>query len=54
MRELRWQWQMYWPNWWKLWPAWGSHPDDFGPVIHYFGFGPLQLRWFYVQRHPRV
>lgn len=40
------QWQMYWPSWWKCWPSYNSLSDPFGPTIHTFCFGAFQCRWY--------
>lgn len=40
-------WQLYWPNWWKLWPHYNRTPDRDYPVNHnLFCIGPLQIRWY--------
>lgn len=44
-------WQLYWPNWWKLWPHY--HSDDGRDdllICKVFCFGPLQFRWYSVRR----
>lgn len=40
--------QLYWPNWWKLWPNYSVNKDDYNGRLFYhhtFCFGPLQFRW---------
>lgn len=40
-------WQMYWSNWWKIWPWWNVSPaDEYGPSELFFGIGPFQFRMY--------
>lgn len=43
-------WQMYWPNWWKLWPYFNKTEEFESPNIIYYSnvfcFGPFQARWY--------
>lgn len=47
-------WQLYWKNWWKLWPYYRAEWDmstnegfnDYEMRLHVFAFGPLQIRWY--------
>lgn len=44
---LHYQWQMYWPNWWKLYPFYTKTLDkDFSIFVNWAGFGPFQIRWY--------
>lgn len=38
--------QLYWPNWYKLWPSYTKLTDDFGPTLYTFCFGLLQFKWW--------
>lgn len=44
---MNFEWQLYWPAWWKLWPSWITFPgDEYGPRERVYAFGPLQIRHF--------
>lgn len=43
------QWQMYWPNWWRLWPSYRKEKLDYYGIAcagFTFCFGPLQIRGY--------
>jgi hypothetical protein len=41
-------WQMYWPNWWQIWPVWRKtlDADGFGLYHNLLCIGPLQCMWW--------
>lgn len=47
-------WQMYWKNWWQLWPYYNrtiytydeTRKDATKYAVSIFCFGPLQMRWY--------
>ncbi len=44
------QMQLYWPNWWKLYPHWVRSEETYGNLFVYtftvFSFGPFQCKWY--------
>ena len=42
-------WQMYWRNWWKLWPTYRKYEDyAYSRLVihdHVFCFGAFQCSW---------
>jgi hypothetical protein len=42
-------WQLYWPNWWKIWPHHTVDDDCVGGMTircHVLCIGPLQMFWY--------
>lgn len=42
------QWQLYWPNWWKLWPYYNYIDDEYNGIpmrSYWFCFGAFQCNW---------
>lgn len=46
MKLSHFEWQLYWPTWFRLWPYYSRKTDTFGPTTHIAAFGPLQFRWW--------
>lgn len=43
--------QLYWPNWWKLWPWHNKYEEGYSRLVivtRYFGIGALQVRTIHV------
>lgn len=44
---INYQWQMYWPGWYRLWPSYNKTYDkDFDLHVNWFCFGSFQIRWY--------
>ena len=41
-------WQMYWPNWWKIYPIWKKtfKEDAFNMTHNLLCIGPFQIMWW--------
>ena len=41
-------WQMYWPNWWKIYPEWRKTHDEegYGMYHNLLCVGPFQAMWW--------
>ena len=42
------EWQMYWPNWWKIYPVWKKEcvEEMFNMYHNVLSIGPFQAMWW--------